>query len=221
MFSLRFAHGRLSHFCYEADRGTMPSADMLKKLRAYHHFIKRQQKHKEAFGVHPIRAVLIETTDEPRARRLMELAQNPAVIGARKRSAVFWFTIASVHVPPACIAHSDAPPALRPYTRITHTRVISEAVLGGTIDVSARWLGNRIEVVVRDEGPGIAPEILDSLFRPHVSTKAFGGLGLHIVETIVQQARGEVRAGNRAHRSGAEFIITVPADPLLSRPAHR
>jgi hypothetical protein len=68
LLSLRFADGRLSHFCYEADRGTMPMADMLKKLRAYYHFIKRQQKHKEAFGVHPIRAVLIETTDELRAR---------------------------------------------------------------------------------------------------------------------------------------------------------
>ena len=74
LFSLHLPEGRTSHFCYEADRGSMPMADMLKKLRAYYHFIKRQQKHKEAFGVHPIRAVLIETTDEPRARKLMELA---------------------------------------------------------------------------------------------------------------------------------------------------
>jgi signal transduction histidine kinase len=92
--------------------------------------------------------------------------------------------------------------------------------LGGTIDVRARRLGTQIELAVRDEGPGIAPEILDSLFRPHVSTKAVGGLGLHIVETIVQQDGGEVRAANRADRSGAEFIIMVPADPLLSWPAH-
>ncbi|MSV35283.1 MAG: hypothetical protein EXQ47_06755 [Bryobacterales bacterium] len=93
MFSLRFADNRVSHFCYEADRGSMPMADMLKKFRAYYHFIKRQQKHKEAFGVHPIRAVLVETTDEPRARKLMELAQHPAVIGEGHRSALFWFAI--------------------------------------------------------------------------------------------------------------------------------
>ena len=93
LFSLRFADGRISHFCYEADRGTMPAADMLKKLRAYYHFIKRQQKHKDAFGVHPIRAVLIETTDEPRARKLMELTQHPGVIGGGKRSSLFWFAI--------------------------------------------------------------------------------------------------------------------------------
>ena len=93
MFSLRFPGSRVSHFCYEADRGSMPMADMLKKFRAYYHFIKRQQKHKEAFGVHPIRAVLVETTDEPRARKLMELAEHPAVIGAGQRSALFWFAI--------------------------------------------------------------------------------------------------------------------------------
>jgi hypothetical protein len=94
LFSLRFADRREPvHFCYEADRGTMPAADMLKKLRAYYHFIKRQQKHKEAFGAHPIRAVLIETTDEPRARKLMELAQHPAVVGGGKRSSLFWFAI--------------------------------------------------------------------------------------------------------------------------------
>lgn len=96
MFSLQFADRRVSHFCYEADRGSMPMADMLKKFRAYHHFIKRQQKHKEAFRVHPIRAVLIETTDESRARKLMELAEHPAVIGAGRRSAMFWFTISSL-----------------------------------------------------------------------------------------------------------------------------
>ena len=96
LFTLRFAGGRSSHFCYEADRGTMPAADMLKKLRGYHHLIRRQQKHKEAFGVHPIRAVLIETTNEPRARKLMELAQHAAVLGAGKRTALFWFVISQL-----------------------------------------------------------------------------------------------------------------------------
>jgi len=105
LFSLRFpdhpAEEQVFHFCYEADRGSMPMADMLKKLRAYYHFIKRQQKHRQAFGVHPIRAVLIETTTEARARKLMELAEHPAVIGAGKRSALFWFCISPLFTTPA------------------------------------------------------------------------------------------------------------------------
>jgi signal transduction histidine kinase len=91
---------------------------------------------------------------------------------------------------------------------------------GGTIHVSARSVAGRAEIVVRDEGGGIAPEILADLFRPHVSTKIRGGLGLHIVETIVKQDDGEVRASNRADGRGAEFIIRLPAEKPMALPAH-
>src|SRR5205085_2389048 len=67
--------------------------DMFKKFRGYYHFIKKQQKHREAFGVHPVRAVLVETIDEARGKRLMELATHPLVCGTSKRSGLFWFTI--------------------------------------------------------------------------------------------------------------------------------
>jgi signal transduction histidine kinase len=91
---------------------------------------------------------------------------------------------------------------------------------GGTIYVSARRRDGHAEIVVRDEGEGIAPEILADLFRPHVSTKLRGGLGLHIVETIVRQEDGTVRAANRADGRGAEFIITLPAEKPIARVAH-
>ena len=97
LFTLRFVDRpdgeQLSHFCYEADRGTMVSTDMLKKFRGYYHFIKKQQRHKEAFGIHPIRAVLVETRDEDRGRRLMELVNHPLVCGPGKRAGLFWFSI--------------------------------------------------------------------------------------------------------------------------------
>jgi hypothetical protein len=100
LFSLGFADGkqgqRQAHFFYEADRGTMNTTDMLKKLRAYYHFIKKQQRHREAFGIHPIRAVLVETTTEARARRLMELVHHPLLCGKDKRAGLFWFTISSL-----------------------------------------------------------------------------------------------------------------------------
>src|SRR5579872_2979955 len=80
---------------------------------------------------------------------------------------------------------------------------------GGTIYVSARINGSEGVIVVRDEGPGIAPEILADLFKPHVSTSV-SGLGLHIVETIVKQQDGSVRAANRMDGRGAEFTIRVP-----------
>lgn len=79
------------HFAYEADRGTMPIGDMLKKLRAYNFLIKRYKKHQEAFGFHPVRAVLIEAPTEARCLKLMELAYHPLVAGPSRRSGLFWF----------------------------------------------------------------------------------------------------------------------------------
>lgn len=81
---------------------------------------------------------------------------------------------------------------------------------GGTVFVQARRHARQTRIVVRDTGCGIPPEILDHLFQPHVSTKSSGGLGLHVVETIVRQDGGTVRAANRSGGPGAEFTITIP-----------
>ncbi len=87
---------------------------------------------------------------------------------------------------------------------------------GGAIFVDACRKNGSIQIVVADEGAGIAPELLAVIFDPHVSTKVLGGLGLHIVHSIVTQEAGEVRVSNRPG-AGAEFTITLPAEPVLSR----
>jgi len=93
---------------------------------------------------------------------------------------------------------------------------------GGAIRVRARRGGEGIEIRVSDEGSGIPEQILDSLFEPHISANASSGLGLNIVQTIVRQDDGEVRARNLPG-GGAEFVITLPesaAAPRRSKPAH-
>ncbi|MGH9559649.1 MAG: sensor histidine kinase [Bryobacteraceae bacterium] len=89
---------------------------------------------------------------------------------------------------------------------------------GGAIHVRALKSGGNVEIVVRDEGPGIAPAILGNIFKPHVSTSG-SGLGLHIVATIVKQENGEVRATNQTGGRGAEFTIVVPLEPVGVRSA--
>ena len=81
---------------------------------------------------------------------------------------------------------------------------------GGTIEVEARCVESDFVIVVRDTGTGIEPEILGELFSPHISTKPQGGLGLHVVETIVHENGGTVQARNRVDGPGAEFSIPVP-----------
>ena len=101
---------------------------------------------------------------------------------------------------------------------------------GGTATVRARQVEGRIEIVVTDEGTGIAPELLAAIFEPHVTTRApqqnegrsaseqGRGLGLHIVHTIVTEQRGQVRVANRPE-GGAEITITIP-DAALHKMAY-
>jgi signal transduction histidine kinase len=89
------------------------------------------------------------------------------------------------------------------------SNAVREMPDGGAIYVTACSTANEIAITVRDEGPGIAPEILADVFKPHVSTRG-SGLGLHIVETIVKQEDGSVHAANRLDGRGAEFTILIP-----------
>jgi signal transduction histidine kinase len=87
---------------------------------------------------------------------------------------------------------------------------------GGIISDAGSRRNGRIQIVVADEGCGIPPELLANLFQANVSTKSAGGLGLHIVQTIAKQQDSEVRAANR-DGGGAEFTISIPAEPVLTR----
>jgi len=132
LFTLRFPgrpHGQdLAHFFYEADRGTMNSTDMLKKLRAYYHFIKKQQKHREAFGIHPIRAVLTETTTEARGRKLMALVNHPLVCGPDKRAGLFWFTISTLFTGDGIEPTQQALPLPKSHPYLDHPEIILEPI---------------------------------------------------------------------------------------------
>jgi signal transduction histidine kinase len=67
-----------------------------------------------------------------------------------------------------------------------------------------------LQVVVQDEGPGIAPADLTRLFTPFFSRRAGGfGLGLAISQRIVDEHHGRIAAANRATR-GAEMTVVVP-----------
>jgi len=69
-----------------------------------------------------------------------------------------------------------------------------------------------VVVEIEDTGPGISPEVGNSLFQPFFTTKERGtGLGLVISQRIIEEHGGrlEVRSSPR----GATFRIAVPAWP--------
>ena len=77
-----------------------------------------------------------------------------------------------------------------------------------TISTVAR--GEDAEVAVRDNGPGLTEDVRQHIFESFFTTKPHGlGLGLPIVQSIIERYHGRVRAEN-AEAGGAVFRVVVP-----------
>ncbi len=64
---------------------------------------------------------------------------------------------------------------------------------GGTVELVVERDADRVAIVVRDQGVGIAPENLERIFDPFFSTKLTGtGLGLALCHQIVAEHGGEL-----------------------------
>jgi signal transduction histidine kinase len=69
-----------------------------------------------------------------------------------------------------------------------------------------------IKVVIRDNGSGITPEIINKLFNPFFTTKPVGkgtGLGLSISYKIIEKHKGKIEVRSELGK-GTEFIIILP-----------
>lgn len=88
---------------------------------------------------------------------------------------------------------------------------------GGKVEVTALRRGDSVEILVRDHGPGIAPELQQKMFEPFVHGVsrldiASGqlGCGLAIVKRVaaIHGGRAELR---RSSAEGSEFALCIPA----------
>src|SRR5437899_2433398 len=72
--------------------------------------------------------------------------------------------------------------------------------------------GGKVCVTVTDNGPGVAPEISERLFRPFASTKGTRGtgLGLYISRQLVREAEGELDVV-KLPEPGARFLLWLPS----------
>jgi len=92
-------------------------------------------------------------------------------------------------------------------------------VLSTALTTEATGSGCTVLWRLADNGPGFAPELIDRIFEPYVTSKSRGtGLGLAIVKRIIEEHGGTIELGNI--EGGAEVRIRLqaadgpaPADP--------
>jgi two-component system sensor histidine kinase ChvG len=92
---------------------------------------------------------------------------------------------------------------------------------GGEVRVAVVRVGNEVRISVEDDGPGMPPENLETVFERFYTARpqgvAFGGnsgLGLAIARQIVETHGGRIWAENRMVAgavAGARFVVAVPA----------
>lgn len=73
-----------------------------------------------------------------------------------------------------------------------------------------------LQLSVRDDGPGIPPEVLPKIFEQYFTTKAARqgtGLGLNIVQRLIKEAKGALRVQTRAGK-GTTFTVYVRGGKL-------
>lgn len=93
-------------------------------------------------------------------------------------------------------------------------RNAAEAVgAGGKILVSLIGAGDRAEIVVADDGPGIAPAIRDRIFDLYFTTRPEGnGLGLSLAVQMAGAMGGSLALSDEPglDGKGARFVLTIP-----------
>jgi signal transduction histidine kinase len=80
------------------------------------------------------------------------------------------------------------------------------------VSLSTKNLGDKIEIKVSDNGPGIPSSIKDKIFQPFFTTKPTGqgtGLGLSLSYDIVKAHGGELKVETKSG-VGSEFILILP-----------
>ena len=80
-----------------------------------------------------------------------------------------------------------------------------------TVWVSTQKLNDKILISVKDNGPGIPPELIGNIFFPMITRRAEGtGLGLAITQNLISQHGGLVECQSEPGKT--EFILYLPLD---------
>jgi len=84
----------------------------------------------------------------------------------------------------------------------------------GIVSVATERKGNRVNLAIRDNGPGIDPDVMEHIFEPFFTTKPPGlgtGLGLSIVYEVITDGHGGTIEVDSALDEGTTVRIEIAA----------
>jgi two-component system, LuxR family, sensor kinase FixL len=138
---------------------------------------------------------------------LIEEASGLALIGAREQGIAVRFRTA-LQLPPAYVDKVQVQQVL--VNLIRNAVEAMQASERRDITIETTLDDGLICIGIIDTGPGIAPEIMDRLFQPFVTTKPQGmGVGLSLCRAIIEAHGGRLWAEPNPD-GGAIFRFTVP-----------
>jgi signal transduction histidine kinase/ligand-binding sensor domain-containing protein len=85
--------------------------------------------------------------------------------------------------------------------------------------ISTKTVGQKVEVIIKDNGYGVPKKVLDKIFQPFFTTKPTGagtGLGLSLSYDIVKAHGGNITVSSE-DGLGAGFTIVLPVTTVNSR----
>jgi signal transduction histidine kinase len=87
---------------------------------------------------------------------------------------------------------------------------IQASAIGQRVEIRLESKDDEVMIFVSDQGTGIQPQHLESIFNPFFTTKPQGvGLGLPIVAKIIDEHGGRIQVFSEAGK-GARFEVTLP-----------
>ena len=154
------------------------------------------------------KAAALPTLAEPEEFPLAELAAG--VIAREAADAKI-----ELHIPPELRVRTIREALDRALSNVLRNAV-RYAAQAGPIEVRARHVGDAVEILVRDRGPGVPADALEKIFEPFYRPEAArqrttggAGLGLAIVKRCVEACGGSVTA-TLAEPGGLSVCIRIP-----------
>ncbi|MEM1167870.1 MAG: ATP-binding protein [Cyanobacteria bacterium P01_H01_bin.35] len=96
------------------------------------------------------------------------------------------------------------------WTNLIHN-AIHAMESGGTLTITTHQQENGVQVIIKDTGLGIPPDVLPKIFDPFFTTKSAGegsGLGLHISQKIIDKHQGYIKVDTQP--GDTVFYIGLP-----------